>query len=178
MKASNWIIFEVQYVFVHLIYCKGILKELISLIQSLIKFKSLWKTVKKTARRVEQTCTIKKLYKSKSLQSRMQVNKVIMSNRDTQAKIGQNSIEGSYLSRSSKNVFDVHVNNRRYVFPSWCKVATNKRFLRAGRSSLQHESVLTLWEESASRVALAVRLFNNYIERTCSKFHDALLIIN
>lgn len=90
---------------------KGILKELISLIQSLIKFKSLWKTVKKTACRVEQTCTIKKLYKSKSLQSRMQVNKVIMSNRDTQAKIGQNSIEGSYLSRSSKNVFDVHVNN-------------------------------------------------------------------
>lgn len=48
----------------------------------------------------------------------MQVNKVIISNRDTQAKIGQNSIEGSYLSRSSKNVFDVHVNNRRYVFPS------------------------------------------------------------
>lgn len=108
----------------------------------------------------------------------MQVNKVIISNRDTQAKIGQNSIEGSYLSRSSKNVFDVHVNNRRYVFPSWCKVATNKRFLRAGRPSLQHESVLTLWEESASRVALAVRLFNNYREKTCSKFHDALLIIN
>lgn len=118
------------------------------------------------------------MYNSKSPQSRMQVNKVIISTRETQAKIGQNSIEGSYLSRSSKNVSDVRVNKRRYVFPSWCKVATNKSFFRAERSSLQHVYVGTLGEESASRVALAVRLFNNYRERTCSNFHEALLIIN